>query len=45
VYTSVHERRCIPHAASEFTLERDEQGWKIVGDTPWVLISDRGADA
>jgi hypothetical protein len=35
----------IPHAASEFTLERDAQGWKIVGDTPWVLISDRGADA
>jgi len=28
----------IPHAASEFTLERHDEGWKIVGDTPWVLI-------
>lgn len=28
----------IPHAASEFTLERKDEGWKIVGDTPWVLI-------
>ena len=28
----------IPHAASRFTLERKEEGWKIVGDTPWVLI-------
>ena len=28
----------IPHAASEFTLERQDDGWKIVGDTPWVLI-------
>ena len=32
----------IPHAASEFTIERRGEEWEMVGDTPWVLIAGAG---